>query len=102
MRKLARRPHVYCKVSGMVTEADWGRWREADLVPYLETVLDAFGPRRLMFGSDWPMCLVAVGYGRWTELVRHFASRLGRSERDRLMGGTAAEVYRLDAGRPVQ
>ena len=63
MRELARRPRVYCKVSGMATEADWGGWTGADLRPYLDAVLKAFGPRRLMFGSDWPMCLLATGYG---------------------------------------
>lgn len=95
IRDLACRQNVYCKVSGMATEADWGGWTEADLGPYLDTVLEAFGPPRLMFGSDWPMSLVAVGYGRWCELVRDFASRLGEAERDRILGGTAAEAYGL-------
>ena len=95
MRDLARRPNVYCKLSGMATEADWECWTEEDLLPYLDTVLDAFGPRRLMFGSDWPMCLVAVAYARWCELVRRYLSRLGTGERDRVLGGTAAEAYGL-------
>ncbi len=95
IRDLACRPNVYCKVSGMATEADWGGWTEADLLPYLDTVLEAFGPRRLMFGSDWPMSLAAVEYGRWCELVRGFVSRLGEAERDRVLAGTAAEAYGL-------
>lgn len=98
---LARRENVYCKVSGMSTEADWGSWTEADLLPYLDTVLEAFGPRRLMFGSDWPMCLVAVGYGRWCQIVRDYAGRLGEAERDRMLGGTAAEAYGLDPRRSL-
>ena len=96
IRDLARRPNVYCKVSGMATEADWGNWTETELLPYLDTVLEAFGPRRLMFGSDWPMSLVAVSYVRWCKVVSDFASRLGSGERERVLGRTAVEAYRLD------
>ena len=95
IRDLARRPNLYCKISGMATEADWGRWSEAELAPYMDAVLDAFGPRRLMYGSDWPVCLVAVGYARWFELVAGFVARLSADERDRVLGGTASEAYRL-------
>ncbi len=69
IRELAKRPNVYCKISGMVTEADWRHWTEKDLEPYVDTVLEAFGPRRLMFGSDWPVCLIASSYSRWFEFV---------------------------------
>ena len=79
----------------MVTEADWQRWSEADLAPYMDAVLEAFGPGRLMFGSDWPVSLVAVRYARWFELVAGFAARLSAGERDRVLGGTAIEAYRL-------
>ena len=92
---LARRPNLYCKISGMVTEANWERWSEADLAPYMDAVLDAFGPRRLMYGSDWPVCLVAADYARWFQLVSGFAARLSADERDRLLGGTAIEAYRV-------
>lgn len=102
MRELARRPRIHCKISGMVTEADWGGWTEADLLPYLDVVLEAFGPSRLMFGSDWPVCLVATGYRRWARLVAAFAARLGDSERDRILGGTAAEAYGLEAEGSLQ
>lgn len=95
VRDLARRTNLYCKISGMVTEADWERWSEAELAPYMDAVLDAFGPRRLMYGSDWPMCLVGVGYARWFELVAGFAARLSGDERERVLGGTAIEAYRL-------
>lgn len=94
--KLARRPNVYCKVSGLATEADWSSWTAAQLRPYLDTVLDAFGPGRLMFGSDWPVCLLAASYHRWNEVVREYASALSASEQERLLGGTATEVYRLE------
>ncbi len=93
--ELARRPNVSSKISGMVTEADFDNWTETQLQPYLETVLEAFGPSRLMFGSDWPVCLVACRYGRWFEIVSRFVGRLSSAEQERILGGTAVEVYRL-------
>ena len=95
IRELARRPNVCCKLSGLVTEADYDSWTEALLKPYFDTVLDAFGPGRLMFGSDWPVCLVACDYARWHELVSGWVADLSLSEQARILGGTAAEVYRL-------
>ena len=102
IQDLARRPNLYCKISGMATEADWKRWSEADLAPYLDAVLDAFGPRRLMYGSDWPVCLPAVDYTRWFDIVSGFAARLSADERDRVLGGTAIEAYRLKATGSLQ
>lgn len=95
LRELARRPNVYCKFSGMVTEADPRSWSEQQLRPYMDAALQAFGARRLMFGSDWPVCLLACAYGRWYEIVSRFASQLTAGERERLMGGTAIEAYGL-------
>jgi L-fuconolactonase len=95
IRRLAVRENVYCKLSGLVTEADWQRWTEPQLMPYLETVVDAFGPRRLMFGSDWPVCLLATTYRGWHDLVARFCSRLSASEQARIFGGTAEKAYRL-------
>ena len=95
IKELAKRPNVFCKVSGMVTEADWKGWTEADLKPYFDTVLEAFEPRRLMFGSDWPVCLVASGYKRWVDVVSKVIAPLSELERVRIMGGTAVEVYGL-------
>ena len=95
IRELARRPNVCCKLSGLVTEADYDSWTEALLKPYFDTVLAAFGPGRLMFGSDWPVCLVACDYARWHELVSGWVADLSLSEQARILGGTAAEVYRL-------
>lgn len=102
IRELARRPRIYCKISGMATEAAWGDWSEADLRPYLDVVLDAFGPSRLMFGSDWPVCLVATSYQRWARIVAGFAAGLGETERDRILGGTATEAYGLDVEGSLQ
>ena len=96
MKELAKRPNVYCKISGMATEADHANWTEKQLLPYIETALDAFGPRRLMFGSDWPVCLLATPYRRWFETVTNFIAPLSDSERSRIMGGTAVEAYGLN------
>jgi len=95
IRELAKRPNVYCKISGMATEADWATWTAAQLRPYVAVVLEAFGPRRVMFGSDWPVCLVATTYLRWVEVVREFIATLSAAEQDRIMGGTAVEAYKL-------
>jgi len=95
LHELARRPNVYCKISGMVTEADYATWTEAQLRPCFDTALEAFGPRRLMFGSDWPVCLVACGYARWRELVTNWAAELSPAEQARLLGETAVAAYRL-------
>ncbi len=95
LRELARRPLVFCKFSGVVTEVPGWRWAPDLLRPYFEEVLAAFGPGRLMFGSDWPVCLVAADYGRWFEFVESCARQLTSVERERVLGGTATEVYRL-------
>ena len=98
IRRLAERPHVSCKVSGLVTEAHVVSWKEEQLRPYWDVVLEAFGPRRLMFGSDWPVCLVACGYARWHDLVRGWASGLSEGERAEIFGGTACRAYGLAGG----
>ncbi|MBC6463328.1 amidohydrolase family protein [Actinomadura sp. HBU206391] len=96
MRELARLPNVVCKLSGMVTEADWARWRVLDLRPYADVVLDAFGPERLMFGSDWPVCLLAASYGRVVGAARELTAGLSAAERDAVFGGTAIRAYGLN------
>ena len=95
LRELAKRENVFCKLSGLVTEADWDGWTDEQLQPYAETVLEAFGPERTMFGSDWPVCLVASEYRRWLETVERFALGLSRSDQAQLFGGTAARAYKL-------
>jgi L-fuconolactonase len=93
--ELARRENVCCKLSGMATEADWRQWTESDLRPYFDITLDAFGPKRLMFGSDWPVILVACDYKRWTEMVRSWISEMSAAEQAFIMGGTAKLAYSL-------
>ena len=95
MRELGERENVWCKVSGMVTEAEWGAWTLDGLRPYLDTVVEAFGVERLMVGSDWPVCLVASEYGRWFDVLGKYFAEFSESERDAVFGGTAIEVYGL-------
>jgi L-fuconolactonase len=86
---------VYCKISGLATEADYTSWTPEQLQPYMETALEAFGPKRTMFGSDWPVCLVAIEYNRWVDLVDLAIQHFSASERERIWSGTAIEAYRL-------
>jgi L-fuconolactonase len=96
MRRLAGGPNVYCKVSGMVTEADWRHWRNEDFLPYLEVVFEAFGSDRLMFGSDWPVCLLAApGYRQVKAVVEAYTSRLSPAQTDKIFGLNAARFYGL-------
>ena len=93
IRKLAAFPNVFCKLSGLVTEADIHNWTPDQLRPYVETVIDAFGPGRIMFGSDWPVCTCATTYSAWRNLVGEFISRLSENEQAQIMGGTALKAY---------
>ncbi|CAM3926437.1 amidohydrolase family protein [Isoptericola cucumis] len=102
---LAARPNVVAKLSGLVTEADWDRWTVADLRPVADHALDVFGPGRLMFGSDWPVCLLASRYDRWLDAARELVAGLTGDERAAVLAGTATRTYRLEPGpstsRPV-
>ncbi|MEV7284855.1 amidohydrolase family protein [Streptomyces sp. NPDC093252] len=95
IRALAALPHTVCKLSGLVTEADPASWTVADLRPYAETVLEAFGPDRLMFGSDWPVCTLAASYGRVMSTAGELTAGLSAGERDAVFTGTATRVYGL-------
>jgi L-fuconolactonase len=95
IRELAAEPNVYCKLSGMVTEAGPARWTVAALRPYAEVVLDAFGPSRVMFGTDWPVCLLAASYAGVVSAARELTAELAPDEQAQVFGGTAARAYRL-------
>jgi L-fuconolactonase len=95
IRQLAEREHVTCKLSGMVTEVWGGAWDADMLRPYFDTVLEAFGPQRLMFGSDWPVCLMRSSHRQWVETVTSWIAPLSADEQASIMGGTAARVYGL-------
>jgi L-fuconolactonase len=93
---LARCPNVFCKVSGLVTEADWTRWTVDDIRPYLDVAFDCFGAHRLLAGSDWPVCTVAADYARTISLIDDYMSDKPVADRDAVMGGNAARVWRLE------
>jgi len=95
MAELAARPNVWCKVSGLVTEADWKRWGVHDLAPYVARVIALFGSERLIFGSDWPVCLLAADYERVVLAAEELLAPLGEYGRTRVFGGNAAHVYQL-------
>jgi L-fuconolactonase len=95
LMELARRGNVHCKVSGMATEADWTTWTAEQLRPYFNVVLEAFGPERLMFGSDWPVLTLAGSYRRWVDTFRSFIAKLSPAEQEAICEGTARRVYRL-------
>jgi L-fuconolactonase len=95
IRELAKRDNVSCKISGLVTEDHWSSWSLESLRPYLETVLEAFGPTRLMAGSDWPVCLVASSYAGWWEVLRTYFAGLSADEQAAIFGATATRVYNL-------
>jgi len=95
VRLLAALPNTVCKLSGMVTEADWDRWSVEDLRPYADTVLDAFGPRRLMFGSDWPVCRLAATYAEVVDAAKELTAELHLTERREVFTGTALRTYGL-------
>jgi len=95
MRKIAEQENVFCKISGMVTEADWHGWKYGDFVPYLDLVTEAFGPRRLMFGSDWPVCLIAARYSEVTAIVERYFEHFSPEEKAGVMGKVAAGFYQI-------
>jgi len=97
LRALATHPNVCCKLSGLVTEADWRRWTPAEIYPYLDVAFDAFGPDRLITGSDWPVCTLAGEYGRVAALVADYLAGRPDAERRAVLGGNANSVWRLDA-----
>jgi L-fuconolactonase len=96
-RTLAQLPHVSCKLSGLVTEADHDNWTEADLRPYVDVALEAFGPNRLMFGGDWPVSKLATSYQQWVETAVSLLSTLSESDRKRIFFENAQTFYRLGA-----
>ena len=93
--ELARRPNVYCKMSGMVTEANWDNWTEENFQPYFNRVLEVFGANRLMYGSDWPVCVIAGGYSKVINLAKTLTANLSEEENEAIFCKTAIKTYRL-------
>ncbi len=95
MKTIARYPKVYCKLSGIITEADWKNWNKEQIKPYLDVVFEAFGSERLMYGSDWPVCLVAGRYSEVKELIFQYIESYGQEEQQAIMGRNAENFYQL-------
>jgi L-fuconolactonase len=95
IRELAKSPNVYCKLSGMVTEARWHDWKAAEFRPYLDVIWEAFGEERLMIGSDWPVCLLSGEYSRTIGIVKEYLAQFSEATRAKVMGGNAARCYKL-------
>jgi L-fuconolactonase len=97
IQAIATLPNVYCKISGMVTEADWANWKAEDFTPYMDVVFNAFDANRVMYGSDWPVCNVAGGYKGVLNVIENYASQLSQTEQELFWAKNAVDFYRLDA-----
>ncbi|WCT14092.1 amidohydrolase family protein [Mucilaginibacter jinjuensis] len=95
IKHIARYPNVYCKVSGFCTEANWLNWRREDITPYLDVVFTSFGPNRVMFGSDWPVCLLAGGYAKTIEVLEDYLTDFPHSAQENFWNNNAATFYRI-------
>ncbi len=95
MEEISKHKNVYCKLSGMVTEADWKNWTNTDLTPYLNTVVNCFGTDRIMFGSDWPVCLVASSYNRWLNVIREYFASYTIDDQEKVFSKNAVRFYHL-------
>lgn len=96
IQELSKRSNVCCKISGMITEDSWSNSSLEALRPYLDVVVEAFGPDRLMAGSDWPVCLVATSYPQWWTMLRTYFAAFSESERTNIFGATAIKIYDLE------
>src|SRR5262245_24418894 len=97
IRRLAKFQNVYCKISGMVTEADWQHWKPSDFKPYLDVIFESFGTNRLMIGSDWPVCTLAASYSQVMQIVADYIEGLSKDEQEHLWSVNAVHFYKLHA-----
>lgn len=95
IQAVAKHENVWCKISGLVTEADWKVWKPANFTPYLDVVTEAFGTKRILFGSDWPVCLVAASYNQTLGIVKDYFANFSINEQNAFFGGNAVNFYRL-------
>ena len=95
MERIAKYPNVYCKISGMVTEADLQHWKKEDIIPYLDVVFRAFGTGRIMYGSDWPVCLLAASYKEQLNIVEDYIAEFSTEDKTKIMGENASHFYNL-------
>jgi L-fuconolactonase len=97
IQAIATLPNVYCKISGMVTEADWANWKTEDFTPYLDVIFNAFDANQVMYGSDWPVCNIAGGYKGVLNVIKSYVSQLSQNEQELFWAKNAVDFYRLDA-----
>ena len=97
--ELAESEHVYCKLSGMITEAGWNSWKPDDLIPFIDHVFATFGPSRLMYGSDWPVCLLAGSYRQVYSIVQDYLDPYSYEEKQQVLGGNALSFYQIEASK---
>ena len=95
IRAFAKFSNVYCKLSGLVTEADWQNWKPEQITPYLDVAFDAFGHERLMIGSDWPVCLVAASYESALDVVKNYLRQFSFEIQEKVLGGNACDFWQL-------
>ena len=95
MKEMAQHPNVYCKLSGLFTETKWKQWSAGDFYPYLDTVFEAFGTDRLMFGSDWPVMLLSGIYVQWKSLLEKYMENFVEEDRLKVLGENAISFYNL-------
>jgi L-fuconolactonase len=95
MTQIASFPNVYCKISGLVTEADWSHWKPEDFKIYLDTIVEVFGFERIMYGSDWPVCTLAATYEAQFKIVKDYFSNFSETEQMKFLGGNAARFYQI-------
>jgi len=95
MKEIAQSKNVFCKLSGLVTEADWKQWKTDDFKPYLDVIFNAFGADRLMFGSDWPVCLLAATYSQVKRIIEEYVKGFSGSDKEKIFGGNATRFYAL-------
>ena len=99
IRALSKFENVYCKISGMVTEANWTNWKQDDFIPYIDTIIECFGVDRIMFGSDWPVCNVAADYRQVLNIVENYFTSYATTEKEKIFGGNAIRFYNLNLER---
>jgi L-fuconolactonase len=95
LKEIAAHTHIYCKISGMVTEAVWKQWKYEDFVPYMDTVMELFGPDRVLYGSDWPVCTLSASYADTYGIVGRYFEQMSAAEKEKFFGGNATAVYGL-------
>ena len=95
MKEIAKHPNVYCKLSGLFTEAKWKQWSPAEFYPYLDIVFNAFGTDKLLFGSDWPVILLSGMYVQWKSLLEKYMENFDREEKEKIFGRNAVRFYNL-------